>query len=93
LLQQNTISKVTLEGKGLFSLSFYMLVRQQWKSGQEFKCCRDLEQGDDAEDLEECYLLAWSSWLPLQATYVSFYWDLFSKAVLHWNSQAQLKDY
>jgi hypothetical protein len=45
--------------KGLFSRPFYITVHQR-KSGQESKQCRDLEEGADAEAMEECCLLAFS---------------------------------
>jgi hypothetical protein len=55
--------KITLGGKGLFGLSFHIVVHQRRKSGHELKQGRNLEAGADKEAMAECCILACSSWL------------------------------
>ena len=60
--------KVNCGRKGLFNLINFQLIVHHWrKSGEELKQGRSLEAGADAEAMEGCHLLAYSSWLALPA--------------------------
>jgi hypothetical protein len=67
-LRWSTETKTTRGRKGLFGLYVHITVHPRGKSGQELKQYGNLEAGADAEAMEECCLLVFSSWLGLPSS-------------------------
>lgn len=57
------MTKESWGGEGLFGLHVLITVHQEGKAEQEVKKGRNLETGTEAKIMEECCLLACSSWL------------------------------
>jgi hypothetical protein len=76
VIEHHGHKQVGKERKGVISLTFPYHSPSSKKSRQELNQGRNLEAGADAEDMEGCCLLAYSSWLAQSA----FSWNPGSPA-------------